>query len=209
LLKRNTKNPKTLKSPTCHYQIHREPHWRPRARLYQAELPPGLRDWLFDTGSLTRRLRQACPGQFEVKVLGQQWARPLPSEARVLGLKRYGYVWIREVQLFCDNQPWVFARTLIPTSTLRGCCKRLTHLGTRPLGAVLFTDPMVRRGEVEVARVDATQRLYRCALAELAASGDAIWGRRSVFYIHGQPLLVCEIFLPSLLLVCSAAQGDR
>jgi chorismate--pyruvate lyase len=142
-------------------------------------------------------------------VLSQQWARPLPSEARVLGLRRYGYVWIREVRLFCDNQPWVFARTLIPTSTLRGCYKRLTHLGTRPLGEVLFTDPMVRRGEVEVARIDAAQCLYRHALAGLAASGDTIWGRRSVFYIHGQPLLVCEIFLPSLLVVCSAVQGDR
>lgn len=176
-------------------------------RWHQAELPPaGLRDWLFDTGSLTQRLRQACPGQFRVEVLGQYWGHPLPGEAHILGLQHHRYVWVREVQLFCDAQAWVFARTLIPPSTLRGRCQRLMRLGTRPLGEVLFTDSGLRRGVVEVARIAALQRLHRRAFGALAERSEAIWGRRSVFYINGQPLLVCEIFLPGLPILCSAEQ---
>ena len=72
----------------------------------------------------------------------------MADEARALGLRLGAWAWIREVQLLGDGQPWVFARTLIPADTLRGRGRRLTRLGTRPLGEVLFTDPGVRRGPV-------------------------------------------------------------
>jgi chorismate lyase len=34
---------------------------------------------------------------------------------------------IREVHLLCDDRPWVFARTIIPISTLRGRERRLAQ----------------------------------------------------------------------------------
>lgn len=161
-------------------------------------LPAEMADWLFDPGSLTRRLRSLCGGRFRVRVLVQGWARPARDEARVLKLRLDAWAWTREVQLLCGEQPWVFARTLIPARTLNGRGRRLTRLGTKPLGAVLFADPGVRRGPVEIARIETGQRLHRRAFAGLAEPPDAIWGRRSVFQIDGSPLLVCEIFLPDL-----------
>lgn len=174
------------------------PRWYPCSRLFLRDVPAGLSTWLLDAGSLTQRLRQACAGRFRVRVLRQEWARPSRDEARVLKLRLEAWAWIREVQLLGDDQPWVFARTLIPARTLRGRGRRLTRLGTKPLGAVLFADPGVRRGPVEIARVLAGQRLHRRAFAGFAEPPDAIWGRRSVFRIDGHPLLVCEIFLPDL-----------
>ncbi|NJM13556.1 MAG: chorismate lyase, partial [Synechococcaceae cyanobacterium SM1_2_3] len=100
--------------------------------------PPGLADWLLNSGSLTRRLRLHCQSRFQVRVLGQGWGRPMADEARALGLRLGAWAWIREVQLLGDGQPWVFARTLIPADTLRGRGRRLTRLGTRPLGEVLI-----------------------------------------------------------------------
>jgi chorismate--pyruvate lyase len=175
-----------------------EPRWQPRACLRPAELPPGLSQWLLDPGSLTRRLRGACSGRFRVGVLGEYWARPLRSEAQRLGVEPGRYVWTREVQLFCDAQPWVFARTVIPAATLRGRGQRLKRLGDRPLGEILFTDPGARRGAVQIARITPGQRLHRRAFGALAEAPAAIWGRRSLFRIDGRPLLVCEIFLPGL-----------
>ena len=176
----------------------KEPRWRPRAQLRRSELSVGLSDWLFDTGSLTQRLRQICPAQFRVRLLRQHWGRPLINETCALGLERQGFVWIREVQLLCREQPWVFARTLIPPSSLQGRVRRLTRLGTRPLGEVLFTDPGAARGEVEVASIHRGQRLHRRAFGDRSETADVIWGRRSVFRLDRQPLLVCEIFLPTL-----------
>ncbi|MBK8537138.1 MAG: chorismate lyase [Candidatus Competibacteraceae bacterium] len=174
------------------------PRWHSYPRLSRRDLPATLTDWLLDSGSLTRRLRQLCPSQFRVRVLWQGWNRPSVDEARVLGLRLDAWVWTREVQLLCDDQPWVFARTLIPARTLRGRGCRLTRLGTRPLGEVLFTDPGVRRGPVEIARIVTGQCLHQRALAGCTEPPDAIWGRRSMFWIAKRPLLVCEIFLPDL-----------
>ena len=161
-------------------------------------LPAELARWLFDPGSLTRRLRQCCPNQFRVRVLWQGWSRPSRDEARALRLRLDAWAWTREVHLLCGDQAWVFARTLIPTATLRGRGRRLTQLGGRPLGEVLFTDPGVRRGPVEIARIVAGQRLHQRAFAGFAESPEALWGRRSLFHRDDQPLLVCEIFLPDL-----------
>ncbi|MEI2743052.1 MAG: chorismate lyase [Candidatus Competibacter sp.] len=185
------------------------PHWHSHSRLLPRALPVGLSVWLLDAGSLTQRLRQACSGRFRVRVLDQRWARPSRDEARVLRLRWDARAWTREVQLLCDDRPWVFARTVIPIATLRGRGRRLTVLGTRPLGAVLFADPGVRRGPVEIARIASGQRLHQRAFAGLTEPPDAIWGRRSVFRIDGDPLLVSEIFLPALPLSLSRPCLDR
>ncbi len=140
-----------------------------------------------------------------MQVLGQARGRPLPGEARALGLHRRGYVWVREVHLLCDDRPRVFARTLIPPTTLQGRARRLTRLGSRPLGEVLFTDPEAVRGPVEIARIRAGERLHRRAFGGAGEPAEAIWGRRSVFHLLGRPLLVCEIFLPGLPALSSRA----
>lgn len=175
--------------------MHREPRWYSGAGLRQAELPPALGDCLLDRGSLTQRLRAACPGTFRVRLLGQQWTRPSPAEMRVLKLPGSQGVWTREVYLLCDEAPWVFARTLIPPGTLQGRCRRLKHLGVRPLGEVLFADPNVRRGEIEIARFTPEHALHQAAAQGLIRLRTPIWGRRSVFYVNGGQLLIYELFI--------------
>ncbi len=177
---------------------HSSPRWHSPSQQSWRDLHPGIADWLLNSGSLTQRLRCACAGQFRVRVLRQGWTRPNRDESLALGLRLDAWAWTREVQLLCDERPWVFARSLIPARTLRGRGRRLTQLGTRPLGQVLFTDPGVRRGPVEIARIAVGQRLRQQAFAGIVESPDVIWGRRSVFWIEEHPLLVCEIFLPDL-----------
>jgi chorismate--pyruvate lyase len=172
------------------------PHWRQYATRHACGLPTELVSWLLDTGSLTRRLRQDCPGCFQVRVLWQGWSRPSRDEAQTLQLRPHARVWTREVQLLCGGQARVFARTLVPAATLRGRGRHLTRLGSRPLGEVLFTDPGVNRGPLRIARLSAGQALYQRACAGLTTVPDRLWGRRSIFRIDGCPLLVCEIFLP-------------
>ena len=172
--------------------------WHSGSRLFLRDAPVGLFAWLLDTGSLTQRLRRACADRFRVHVLHQGWTRPSRDEARALRLRPGARAWTREVQLFCGEQPWVFARTLIPAKTLRGRGRRLTRLGAKPLGEVLFADPRVRRGPVEIARIPAGQRLHRRAFTGFVEPPATIWGRRSVFWIDDGPLLVCEFFLTDL-----------
>lgn len=175
-----------------------EPVWREAQRLHRRDVPEEMLRWLLDPASLTLRLKSACRGRFRVVVLSQGWARPHLNEAEVLGMRDNCWGFVREVQLLCDEEPLVFARTIIPRTTLVGSNRRLTRLKTRPLGAVLFADPTMTRGTVEIARITPGVRLYTGATQHLSKMPDAIWGRRSLFTLGGKPLLVSEIFLPSI-----------
>lgn len=176
-----------------------EPVWQPRRRLLGKALPAVAAQWLFDPSSLTRRVCDACSGAFRVDVLSQRWGRPMLNEARRLGMAERSTALIRQVHLLCDEVPWVFARTVMPRRTLSGPRRYLTQLGTRPLGAVLFADPSMRRDEVEVACIRPGQYAFDLATNRLAVAPPCIWGRRSVFFLDEEPLLVSEIFLPALV----------
>jgi chorismate--pyruvate lyase len=175
-----------------------EPRWNDLQSVRRSILPQGVVDWLRDPGSLTARLKGTCPGRFRVRLLRQEWERPLYSESRVLGMRRGEVAFVREVELLCDHTPWVFARTVIPARSLRGPARHLALLGTRPLGEVLFADPRTRRGPMEIARLQPRHPLFASATAEGAESPKEIWGRRTLFHLSGAPLLVNEIFLPAI-----------
>lgn len=177
---------------------HHEPVWYFARELRHGVVPADMAAWLFDPGSLTARLIRACPGNFRVQVLSQTWCSPLHNESKRLHMRARQMSLIREVYLYCDEQPWVFARTVIPRKTLTGKQKHLANLGSRPLGAVLFADPHMHRDEIEVTCLHPTERLYNKAVAALAQRPPHIWGRRSVFYLNRKPLLVNEIFLPGI-----------
>ncbi|OOZ37349.1 chorismate--pyruvate lyase [Solemya velesiana gill symbiont] len=179
-----------------------EPAWADWRRLRHAQVPGSVYHWLKDTGSLTARLKGACHGGFRVRVLSQGWGKPLYSERRLLGMRLGEQAIVREVELLCGGAPWVFARTLIPASSLRGPARRLTMLGDRPLGEVLFSDPHMHRGATEVARLQPRHPLFHVATASLKEQPGEIWGRRTLFHLSRQPLLVNEIFLPGLPGVC-------
>lgn len=175
-----------------------EPVWHAPRRLRHSAVPDTMWHWLLDPSSLTRRLQHCCPGHFRVQLLGQRRERPLPSEAHALGLTAGRHALIREVRLLCGDTPWVFARTIIPLATLTGRERRLGRLGSRPLGAVLFADASMRRGPLEVACISSGQPLFTLATHGLPNGPPTIWGRRSLFYLHEKPLLVCEVFLPGV-----------
>lgn len=170
------------------------PVWHLPRHTRRLNVPTRLWDWLLDSASLTRRLQQACQGSFRVQLLNQGWVRPLRDEARALVLRPGSRAMLREVHLLCDEQPWVFARTVIPRDTLSGKYRRLAHLGNKSLGAMLFADQSMHRSPVKLARISAG-RLFDSATRDLSNKPHVIWGRRSLFRIGGKPLLLSEVFL--------------
>lgn len=179
--------------------LDRESHWLLLSRGALSGLDPAQRPWLQDDSSLTRRVVGVCGASgFGVRLVSQRRARPLPGEARLLGMRRYRLALVREVELLCGGRPWVFARTLIPLTSLRGRARRLAFLGERPLGAVLFADPTTVRQRVEVAKIGSRQGLFAAAVRNLDHRPKVLWGRRTLFEFGGRPLLVNEIFLPDI-----------
>ena len=156
--------------------------------------PPALRSWLLDRGSLTRRLQRESGGNFAVTVLNQRWCRPRLDEAQALGIPPHRYALVREVILHGRGEPWVYARSVLPLSVLEGPLRFLRKLDNRPLGALLFGNPAIRRGPVVLQRWP--QALLPVPLQQAGAA--ALWGRYSVFRHGAGGILVSEVFLPRL-----------
>lgn len=150
--------------------------------------------WLFDTSSLTARMIDLCGSGFSVRLISQQW-QPMDAEeiaAMSLGCVRAALV--RQVLLCCHDKPLVYARTVIPVTTVQGAQRRYANMGSRPLGAMLFADRTMQREQVQVAKLPASNQVNK-----YTGQQAVVWGRRSVFRVSGKPILVAEYFLPELL----------
>lgn len=179
------------KTPGSSHAGRREPHWYPAARFPSPELTPSVRRWLLDQGSLTQRLIDQQRGHFSVQLLRQDWRVPLPSEQRLLHMLPRQRAIIREVILQQGPNEVVFARSVLPASSLEGKLAHLRRLGNKPLGAILFNTAGMQRNPFELALID-----QRCTYLppDIDLQGP-VWGRRSRFEVYGQPLMVSEVFL--------------
>jgi chorismate--pyruvate lyase len=174
-------------------------HWTrwhtPQRRLMPAELV----SWLTDSGSLTQRLQAYNKHDFSVQLLSTHWMKPLPDECLSLGIPLTKMAYQREVRLMDGGEANVYARTVIPLATFQAMKQRFNTLGNRPLGDLLFTDPSVKRGPIEITCLQPGQWLYEMAVLQESYRPEQLWGRRSHFYLSGKKLLVNEIFLPNLV----------
>ena len=166
--------------------------WQPAHGGILVQMPENLGPWLIDEGSLTRKLVALSKDQLEVQVLRQEVATPGAAEANALKMTQQTPVMIREVVLKGRGRPWVFARSILPMTTMTGRLAGLRTLSNQPLGELLFQDPSMTREPLEAACLPA--RILSVPAA-LAAGDEPLWARRSVFFLDQKPLLVSEVFL--------------
>ena len=146
----------------------------------QRAIPEELRYWLTLPTSLTQALRLRSD-VFTVEVLEQRRVSlALPIDGFSDGLGPCP-MFSRKVLLKHGDTAWVAAHTLIPERSLDGGLRQLTQLANQPLGELLFANPGVSKGHLQV-----------CAT-------DRGWGRRARYLLNHQPLLVSEFFLPELI----------
>lgn len=159
--------------------------------------PRHLRPWLREQGSLTQRLVAHFP-KFSVRVLRQGYFRAHCDEQLIL-TPRFERVATREVLLCSQNTPLVFAHSITTRNSLRRGFYLLGRTGSRPLGALLFADPKIKRSSLSFRQIDQRHPLWRKAVAAAGAQAKTLWARRSVFYSGQDQLLITEVFLSPLL----------
>jgi len=140
------------------------------------DIPAHVLPWLLDNSSLTAKLKNKY-SDFGVKVISQGENTPYDCELILLGEIDNETTIIREVELIGTQKPVIFARSVIPKTT---DTEKLLAIGSRPLGEILFDDPLIYRDQLEVGQYHGS------------------WARRSTFVVGTTKLLVSEIFLEAL-----------
>ena len=179
---------------TVSHQAPLAPGWLAQAPF---TLTAAQRHWLFRPGALTAGLRQL--GQVRLRVVAEYADGAPPDEAIAMHIAPGSPVWIREVLMSVDGVDSVPARSLTPLTASHGSWQGMRRLLTRPLADMLYHDRSVTRSPFACRRLALPLPFFRMVvnLPGVSARDAAwLWARRSVFWRHGQPLLVAECFLP-------------
>ncbi|MBQ4839139.1 MULTISPECIES: chorismate--pyruvate lyase family protein [Pseudoalteromonas] len=150
--------------------------------------PENIHDRLLEQGSLTALLKSQS-SSFRVKVINEQHLTPPAYICRLLGDAMETAI-CREVLLYCDDKPHVYAQSWI---SLEANQYGLKNLGENPLGDKLFQQSSWQRGDLEVGCVedaDAQLKLWQL----FGVTDIPVFARRSVFTNHSAKVLVCEMF---------------
>lgn len=163
--------------------------------------PRQWQSWLSDCGSLTQNIEKAIGQKLEVQIL-RDFSQSLNSdESRYFHFK-IRRCRVREVLLCANGIPLVMAHSVIPTLSSSGSNHAILRLGTKPLGAVLFSKTRKHskaKPPRDIARLDKSSDLWKRCSKHFKNLSSPLWARRTLYRLKGHPILVNEIFLPALL----------
>lgn len=169
--------------------------WGPLVDCVEAA-PAQMIAWLTDPSLLTGRVRSTCgAGAARLRLLSLESA-PLEPGLRQRLRVRDSRCLLRDIEICCGEQRWVYARSVFPDSTVERF-PWLRELGHSGLGESLAQAEGVQRGGFEYRLLPP-----RHALAIAAATDSTVhhplWARRAVYRLDGCPILVQEVFMPVL-----------
>ena len=134
--------------------------------------------WLIEPGSITSRIKSFS--DFKLKLL-----RDGPGEVDAaeddLIISNYKENNIREVLLYSDEEPLIYAKSIIPLETIRLGLGVLGNLKENPLGDILFSNPEIKKEYMLFSKFESNKKIF--------------YGRKGIYTVKGYPFSVCEIFL--------------
>ncbi|CAI3924068.1 4-hydroxybenzoate synthetase (chorismate-pyruvate lyase) (UbiC) (PDB:1FW9) [Commensalibacter communis] len=149
-------------------------------------------DWLFNQGSLTKRLVELSDNQFSLEILSEKTQKLRQDECDYLNISSSSQQSVREVLLKGKEIPWVYARSIILCNNIdQNDTSILINIGTNPLGSILFEKDQFDRSVIEVTK-------YPANLLSFEHSDNDLWARRSKFNSDTHIVLVQEIFLSDI-----------
>ena len=160
-------------------QVKRIDKWLNAKELSDGLTKKNILDWLEEEGSITARI--SSHAEFKLEILNDDIGVAEDEEYIALEIPPEE-VRIREVVLYGDLVPLVYARSIIPELTASKGYPGLGTIGSKPLGDLLFQSELFNKIRREFAQFQ-------------TSSQDLIWGRRTHYLVRGYPLSVMEVFL--------------
>ena len=134
--------------------------------------------WLNEAGSITSRIKSFS--NFKLKLL-----KDGPGEVDIIEddliISNYEENNIREVILLSNEEPLIYAKSIIPLETIRLGLGILGNLKENPLGDILFSNPEIKKKHMLFAKFESNKKIF--------------YGRKGIYTVKGYPFSVCEIFL--------------
>jgi len=137
-----------------------------------------IKSWLLEKGPITKRIKSN--EKFELKLLRDDLGNVNKLDRSFLG-HLSGDIKIREVILYGNENPRVYAQSIIPVETINQGLSKLGELGTKPLGDILFQKKIFKKEDTIFAQFKDEKNIF--------------WGRKTKYNVKNKPFSVMEVFL--------------
>ena len=137
-----------------------------------------IKSWLLEEGPITKRIKSN--EKFELELLRDDLGNVDKLDRSFLGHLN-GDMKIREVILYGNKNPRVYAQSIIPVETINQGLSKLGELGTKPLGDILFEKNIFKKENTVFAQFKDEKNIF--------------WGRKTKYNVKHKPFSVMEVFL--------------
>ena len=145
----------------------------------ESKVDASILSWLSESGPITNRIKLSQ--KFELELLNDDIDEI--SKEEELFLNSFSETFrVRRVILLGNNTPVVYAKSVIPSSTIENGLSSLGKIGNAPLGDILFTPGVFTKLEMVCASF-------------LSKEKNVYWGRKIKYSVNSEPISVMEVFL--------------
>ena len=145
----------------------------------ESKVDASILSWLSESGPITNRIKLSQ--EFELELLNDEIDEI--SKEEELFLNSFSETFrVRRVILLGNNTPVVYAKSVIPSSTIENGLSSLGKIGNAPLGDILFTPGVFTKLEMVCASF-------------LSKEKNVYWGRKIKYSVNSEPISVMEVFL--------------
>jgi chorismate--pyruvate lyase len=145
----------------------------------ESKVDASILSWLSESGPITNRIKLSQ--EFELELLNDEIDEISKEEELFLNSVSKTFR-VRRVILLGNNTPVVYAKSVIPSSTIENGLSSLGKIGNAPLGDILFTPGVFTKLEMVCASF-------------LSKEKNIYWGRKIKYSVNSEPISVMEVFL--------------
>ena len=145
----------------------------------ESKVDASIFSWLSESGTITNRIKLSQ--KFELELLNDEIDEISKEEKLFLNSVSETFR-VRRVVLLGNNTPVVYAKSVIPSSTIENGLSSLGKIGNAPLGDILFTPGVFTKLEMVCASF-------------LSKEKSVYWGRKIKYSVNSEPISVMEVFL--------------
>ena len=160
-------------------QAKRINNWLNNTQLKSCLKKQNILEWLNEEGSITAKI--SSDSKFKLKILSDDVGNAEDEEYSALNIPSQK-VRIREVILYGDLVPLVYARSIIPNQTSSKGYPGLGSIGSKPLGDLLFQSQLFIKTHREFAQFQSSDK-------------EVVWGRRTHYMVRGYPFSAMDVLL--------------
>ena len=151
-----------------------------------------LKFWLLDVKSLSYRIRNIA--KLEIIPVKKNVSNIFQNEKKVFGGIKSEHLYLREVLIYADKLPIMYARTVLPSKYLRGFWHKIKKLNNKPLADIVFEKKMIIRSDFKFKKPSNNDSFSRKIKIFNLKNTKILATRQSTFRYKNEKALLTEVF---------------